>query len=198
MRMSQSPAELGDQLVVLGLGGSSMRAGAPRFSPSISWLLQRLARELPAFAYAELRYRDRSWRAFGECVDDAREALAALPPATPLVLLGFSMGGGIAISVAGDPRVRGKRLAVVHGSRDRSLPFIPGVPPAHSRRMLERARAAGARTSYATIDGAIHAIAMRGPLGLLPLRHAAAWKAAVAEALTQMADSGAPGSAAAV
>ncbi len=217
MRMSQSPAEIGDQLVVLGLGGSSMRAGAPRFSPSISWLLQGLARELPGFAYAELRYRDRSWRAFGECVNDAREALAELPPATPIVLLGFSMGGGIAISVAGDPRVRGvialapwvpdqlglaglrgKRLAVVHGSRDRSLPFIPGVPPAHSRRMLERARAAGARTSYATIDGAIHAIAMRGPLGLLPLRHAAAWKAAVAEALTQIADAGAPGSAAAV
>jgi dienelactone hydrolase len=217
MRMSQSQSELGDRLLVLGLGGSSMRAAAPRFSASISWLLQQFARELPAFAYAELRYRDRSWRAFGDCVKDARMALAALPPATPLVLLGFSMGGGIAISVADDPRVRGvialapwvpeqlglagvrgKRLAVVHGSRDRSLPFIPGVPPAHSRRMLERARAAGARTSYATIDGAIHAIAIRGPVGLLPLRHAAAWKAAVAEALAEIADAGAPGAEAVV
>jgi pimeloyl-ACP methyl ester carboxylesterase len=214
MRMSRSPSELGDRVVVLGLGGSSMRAAAPRFSASISWMLQQLARELPEFAYAELRYRDRSWRAFGECARDAREALTALPPATPVVLLGFSMGGGIAISVTGDARVRGvialapwvpdqvglaglrgKRLAVVHGSRDRSLPFIPGVPPAHSRRMLERAQAAGARTSYATIDGAVHAIAVRGPVGLLPLRHAAAWKCAVAEALTQIARGGHPAAA---
>ena len=206
LRASHPPAETAGRLVVLGLGGSVVRAAAPRWSASITWLLGRLERDLPAFAYAELRYRDRSWRALGECMRDAREALAALPAQAPVALLGFSMGGGIAIGVAGDPRVRGviglapwvpdqipvgplrgKRLAVVHGSRDRSLPLLPGVPPEHSERALQRAAAAGARTSYTRIDGAVHAIAVRTPFGLLPLPHAGAWSEAVAGLLRELA-----------
>lgn len=205
LRLSLPPEELGGRLVVLGLGGSVLRATAPRWSASITWLLRRLARELPEFAYAELRYRDRSWRALGECMRDAREALGVLPASLPIALLGFSMGGGIAIGVAGDPRVRGviglapwvpdqiplgalggKHLAILHGSRDRYLPLLPGVPPEHSRRVMERAAAAGARTSHMVIPGAIHAIAVRTPLGLVPLPHARAWSAAVATHLQEL------------
>ena len=203
LRLSRPVGELRGELLVLGLGGSAMRTAAPRWSASITWLLGRLARDLPAFAYAELRYRDRNWRAIGESMRDAREALAALPASSPIALLGFSMGGGVAIGAAGDARVRGvvglapwvpdqiplsplrgKRLAIVHGSRDRALPLLPGVHPVHSQRLLQRAAAAGARTSLTTIDGAIHAIAVRTPFGLLPLPHADEWRAAVAERLS--------------
>ena len=206
LRLSLPLEELGDRLVVLGLGGSVLRAAAPRWSASITWLLRRLARDRPEFAYAELRYRDRSWRAIGECMRDAREALAVLPASSPIALLGFSMGGGIAIGVAGDPRVRGviglapwvpdqiqlgalrgKRLAILHGSRDRYLPLLPGVPPEHSWRVMERAAAAGAHTSHTLIEGAIHAVAVRTPLGLVPLPHARAWSSAVAARLQELA-----------
>jgi dienelactone hydrolase len=137
---------------------------------------------------------------------DAREALAVLPASSPVALIGFSMGGGIAIGVAGDPRVRGviglapwvpdqisvaalrgKRLAILHGSRDRYLPLLPGVPPEHSRRVMERAAAAGAAASHSLVQGAIHAVAVRTPLGLLPLPHARAWSAAVAAHLREIA-----------
>ena len=132
-----------------------------------------------------------------------------LPASSPIALLGFSMGGGIAIGVAGDPRVRGviglapwvpdqialgtlrgKRLAILHGSRDRYLPLLPGVPPEHSRRVMERAAAAGAHTSHTLIDGAMHAIAVRTPFGLIPLPHARAWSAAVAAHLRELARGG--------
>ncbi len=83
--------------------------------------------------------------------------------------------------------LRGKRLAVVHGSRDRSLPLLPGVPPEHSLRTIERAEAAGARTSHTLIDGAIHAIAVRTPLGLAPLPHARDWSRAVAALVEELA-----------
>jgi predicted esterase len=207
LRLSKPTDDLEGRLVVLGLGGSGFRAATPRWSASITWLMRRLERDLPELAYAELRYRDRSLHAIGESIRDAREALGVVPASSPIALLGFSMGGGIAIAVAGDPRVRGviglapwvpdqislaplrgRRLAILHGSRDGDLPLLPGVSPEHSRRAMERAGAAGARTSYTLIDRAIHAIALRTPLGLVPLPHAGAWSAAVAGHLRELAD----------
>ena len=157
LRLSRPLEELGDTSIALGLGGSVARPSAPRWSASITWLLRHLAREVPGFAYAELRYHNRSWRAIPECVRDAREALALLPGEAPVIPIGFSMGGGIAIAIADDPRVRrviglapwvpeqipleqlrGKHVSLIHGSRDRYLPFLPGVPAEHSRREHER------------------------------------------------------------
>jgi dienelactone hydrolase len=192
--------------VVLGLGGSVARPPEPRWSASITWLLGRLSREVPACAYAELRYHNRSWRAIAECVRDAREALAVLPAASEVVPIGFSMGGGIAIAIADDPRVqsviglapwvpeqipleplRGKRLALIHGSRDRYLPLLAGVPPEHSRRLVGRASDAGALASFTLIAGAIHGIAVSTPFGLVPLPRARAWSAAVSSVLGERA-----------
>ena len=202
LRLSRPLAEMRGTQIVLGLGGSVARPAAPRWSASITWLLGRLGREIPGFAYAELRYHNRSWRAIAECVRDAREALAILPAESAVVPIGFSMGGGIAIAIAGDSRVRtviglapwapeqipleqlrGKRVALIHGSRDRYLPFLPGVPPEHSRQLMRRAGDAGALATFTLIRGAIHAIAVSTPLGLVPLPHARAWSAAVAEHL---------------
>ncbi len=125
----------------------------------------------------------KSWRRLEACVEDARAAVDAVG-AERTLLLGFSMGGAVAISAADEPSVervlglapwipdrlsleplRGKRLDVLHGSLDRWLPGIPGVSPASSRRGFERARAVGAAGHYQLIPGALHGIALRAHWG---------------------------------
>jgi dienelactone hydrolase len=205
LRLSRPLRGSAGEPFVLGLGGSVARPSEPRWSASITWLLRRLEREAPGVVAAELRYHNRNWRAIADCLRDAREAMAVMPADSQVVPIGFSMGGGIAIAIADDPRVtgviglapwvpeqiplaqlRGKRLALIHGSRDRSLPFLPGVPPEHSRRLLGRASAAGALASLTVIQGALHGIAVGTPFGLLPLPHARAWSAAAATQLTRL------------
>jgi len=123
-----------------------------------------------------------------------------------IVLLGFSMGGAVAISTADELSVervlglapwiperlsleslRGKRLDVLHGSLDRWLPGIPGVSPGSSRRGFERARALGVAGRYELIPGALHGIALRAHWGRpLPLPRAAAWERRVAAQLAAL------------
>jgi pimeloyl-ACP methyl ester carboxylesterase len=134
-----------------------------------------------------------------------RDALAALEAVAPrrALLLGFSLGGAVAIGAAGHPSVRvvvglapwipdrldvaglaGRRLAVLHGAWDRHLPGVPGVSPSSSRRGFERARAAGVDGSYALIPRAVHPIAVRAPWGAsLPVPRAARWAELVAAEL---------------
>jgi dienelactone hydrolase len=121
------------------------------------------------------------------------------------LLLGFSMGGAVAARAAGEASVetvvglapwfperisldplRGRRLAVLHGSLDRGLPGIPGVSPASSRRGFERARALGAEGEYTLIPGALHGIALRAHWGrALPLPRAHTWARLVASELAR-------------
>ena len=165
------------------------------WSASLEWLVRRLEPRFPQLVFAELRYRVRSWRRLDACIDDARAAIRAVG-AERTLLLGFSMGGAVAISVADEPSVarvlglapwipdrlsleplRGKRLDVLHGSLDRWLPGIPGVSPASSRRGFERARALGVEGRYELIPGALHGIALRAYRGQpVPLPRAAAWE----------------------
>jgi hypothetical protein len=78
-------------------------------------------------------------------------------------------------------RLRGRRLDVVHGRLDGRLPGVPGVRPASSRRGFERARGLGIEGSYAVIPGAVHGIALRTPLGVVPLPRAGRWAELAAE-----------------
>lgn len=180
--------------LVLCVNGGQARELEGTWSASVEWLVRRLAPRLPELSFAELRYRVRSWRRLDACVEDARAALREAAAGRVLVL-GFSMGGAVAISVADAPSVRGvlglapwlpdeldvtpiagKRLAVVHGVLDRALPGIPGVSPALSRRGLERARTAGAECTYTLVPGGVHGVALRAPWGgLLPLPRAGRW-----------------------
>ena len=196
----------GDGLVLCVDGGQG-RELEGTWSASVEWLVRDLAPRLPELTFAELRYRVRSWRRLDWCVEDAQAALREVA-AERVLLLGFSMGGAVAVSVAGEPSVRGviglapwlpdgldvspiagKRLAVVHGALDRALPGIPGVSPALSRRGLERARAAGATCSYVLLPGAVHGVALRAPWGdLLPLPRARRWAALVEHALRRFAE----------
>lgn len=175
------------------------------WSASLEWLVGRVAPRFPELAFWELRYRIKSWERLDWCVEDARETMDA-GGALQIVLLGFSMGGAVAIRAADDPRVhtvvglapwipdrldlaplRDRRLRVIHGSLDRSLPGIPGVAPASSRRGFERARAHGATGEYTVLRGALHGIALRAHRGRpLPLPRAHAWARLVSDELRRV------------
>ncbi len=175
------------------------------WSASLEWLVRRLAPRFRQLVFAEVRYRIKSWRRLERCIDDARAAVAALG-AERTLLLGFSMGGAVAISAADELSVervlglapwipdrlsleplRGKRLDVLHGSLDRWLPGIPGVSPALSRRGFERARSLGVAGGYELIPGALHGIALRAHWGRpVPLPRAAAWERRVAAQLAAL------------
>ena len=193
----------GATAVVCVNGGQAGEVGGT-WSASIEWLVRRLAPRFRQLVFAEVRYRVKSWRHLEACVEDARAAVHAAG-AHRTLLLGFSMGGAVAISMADEPSVeqvlglapwipdrlsleplRGKRLDILHGSLDRWLPGIPGVSPSSSRRGFERARALGVAGRYELIPGALHAIALRTHWGRpVPLPRAAAWERRVAAQLTR-------------
>jgi pimeloyl-ACP methyl ester carboxylesterase len=186
-------------LSVVCMNGGQRAEVEGTWSPTIEWLLERLRPRFPEVRFAELRYRIKSWRRFEECVEDARAAIEAAG-GERVVLLGFSMGGGVAIKVAAEPSVEqviglapwipprlpldglsGRRFSVFHGSLDRPFFGIPGVSPQLSRAGFERALALGAEGDYTLIPGAVHGIAVRPlGLGLVPLPRAKRWAELVA------------------
>jgi pimeloyl-ACP methyl ester carboxylesterase len=179
------------------------------WSASLEWLARRLAPRFPSLAFGEVRYRIKSWKRLDWCVDDARAAIDALG-AQRTLMLGFSMGGAVAVQAAEAPSVetvlglapwfpdrlsleplRGRRLRVLHGSLDRWLPGIPGVSPASSRRGFERARALGVEGDYTLIPGAVHGVALRAHWGrALPLPRAGMWARLVADELARFQSAG--------
>jgi hypothetical protein len=84
--------------------------------------------------------------------------------------------------------LRGKRLDVLHGQLDRWLPGIPGVSTSSSRRGFERARALGVEGSYELIPGAVHGLALRSPLGVVPLPRAGRWARLVSDRIARWAE----------
>jgi predicted esterase len=145
-----------------------------------------------------LRYRERGWNdhAAPSPVPDARRALDTVRRelgALPVVLLGHSMGARAAVHVADDDLVagvggrapglragepvdalRGRRLAVGHGRRDRITSFRT------SAAFVERARGVA-------VDVEFHDM---GPVGHYMLRRAGEWNDfAVTRALTILAPS---------
>lgn len=188
--MSGGPGPLA---VVCANGGRAAEVPGT-WSASVEWLVRRLAPAFPALRFAEVRYRVRSWNRLDLCIEDVGEAIETAGGERTL-LVGFSMGGAVAVSVAAQPTVsgvlglgpwlpekldltplRGRRLAVLHGALDRWLPGIPGVSPASSRNGFERARRMGVDGSYTLIPGAVHAIALRAPGGRpVPLLRATRW-----------------------
>lgn len=177
------------------------------WSATLEWLVRRLAPRFPSLAFGEVRYRVKSWRRLDRCEADARAAIRATGAARTL-LVGFSMGGAVAVRAADEPGVeavvglapwlpdrldlgnlRGKRLAVFHGQLDRWLPGIPGVSPAHSKAGYERALAGGASGRYELLDGALHGVALRAPWGSpVPLPRAGRWADLVADELDRFAE----------
>jgi pimeloyl-ACP methyl ester carboxylesterase len=176
------------------------------WSASLEWLVGRLAPRFPELAFAEVRYRIKSWNKLDWCVEDARAAIAEIG-APRTLMLAFSMGGAVSVRAADEPSVvtvlglapwlpeqlsleplRGKRLRVLHGSLDRGLPGIPGVAPVMSQCAFERALALGAKGEYTLIRGGLHGVAVRARFGRpLPLPRASRWESLVAGELSQFA-----------
>jgi dienelactone hydrolase len=186
--------------VVLVNGGTA-RAVPGTWSATSELLTTELAPRFPELAFAEVRYRVKTWNALDSCMEDARSALDLV--SRPSLLVGFSMGGAVSIGVAADATVtgvlglapwiperlsldglRGKRLDVLHGAWDRYLPGIPGVSPTSSLRGYERARRLGIEGSYTVIPRGLHGAALRrGSGGIVRLPRAGAWVDGVRERL---------------
>ena len=190
-----------DRLAVVCVNGGQASEVEGTWSASLEWLVGRLAPQFPALGFAEVRYRIKSWKRLDWCVADARAAVVEVS-APRVLLLGFSMGGAVAVQAAVEPAVdtvvglapwlpdrlsleplRGHRFAVIHGRLDRWLPGIPGVSPASSRRGFERARSLGVEGEYTLIPRALHGIAFRTGENALPLPGAKSWARHVASEL---------------
>jgi dienelactone hydrolase len=181
-------------LAVVCVNGGQGAEVPGTWSASIEWLVERLAPAFPSVRFAEVRYRVKSWNRLDLCIEDTRAAIDAAG-ARRTLLVGFSMGGAVAVSAAAHPSVtgvlglapwlpdrldlmplRGRTLTVLHGDLDRWLPGIPGVSPSSSRTGFERARGLGVDGSYTVIPGAVHGMALRAPWGaLVPLPRAGRW-----------------------
>lgn len=194
-----------DGLRVLCVNGGTARVVPGDWSGSLEWLVGALAPRFPELAFHELRYRVKSWKRLGDCIEDTEAALDTIADRAGrhTLLIGFSMGGAVSIGSAAHPSVgavvglapwipgemdihglTGKRIAVIHGSLDGGLPGIPGVSPGSSRRGVDRIAAAGIETSYSLIRGAVHPIAVRWRGGRpLPLPRAHTWARLVAREL---------------
>ena len=193
-----------DRAAVVCMNGGQRAEVEGTWSASLEWLVRRLAPLFPAIGFGEVRYRIKSWNRMDWCVQDARAAVRELG-ARRTLLVGFSMGGAVAIRAADEPGVeevlglapwipdrlpldalRGRRLAVLHGTLDRWLPGIPGVSPRSSRRGFERARALGVDGDYKLISGAVHGLAIRAHWGrAIPLPRAGRWAELVAAELSR-------------
>lgn len=188
-------------LAVVLVNGGSARAVPGTWSATSEVLTDDLAPRSPQIAFAEVRYRIKTWNELESCMADARAALDLM--GRPSLLVGFSMGGAVSIGVAGHPHVtgvvglapwipdrlpldglRGKRLDVLHGSWDRYLPGIPGVSAESSRRGFERAVGLGIEGTFTLIPRGLHGAAIRRRSGaLVRLPRAQAWIDGVAERL---------------
>ncbi|RKS68023.1 alpha/beta hydrolase family protein [Motilibacter peucedani] len=127
-----------------------------------------------------VRYRVRGWNADASPVADALAALERVREAyasVPVVLVGHSMGGRVALRLAGEPDVAGVvalapwvppgepvrfspggRLRVLHGDRD------TWTDPAGSRAYVQRAVDAGVDATWEAVPGDGHAMLRRAPL----------------------------------
>jgi pimeloyl-ACP methyl ester carboxylesterase len=186
---------LGSPAVVCVNGGSGREVPGD-WSATLEWLVERLSRRFPGLVFVEVRYRVKSWRRLDLCVEDGAAALElASAGRNACALLGFSMGGAVAVSNASHPAVttviglapwlpeqldvrplEGKRITVVHGSLDGAIPGVPGVRPGHTLRGLERIRARGVEVEHTLLGGGLHGVAVHAPWGgLVALPRARHW-----------------------
>jgi pimeloyl-ACP methyl ester carboxylesterase len=193
LRWTSRPAEA--EAVVLVLHG-----GAARSRRENRWLHLPVLRLLPVanavaragrgrVAVARLRFAIRGWNGVEESpVADARwglEQVRAAYPGLPIGVIGHSMGGRVAIRVAGDPGVRavvglaswvergdvaqgrpGVSALLLHGDRDRI------TPPKGSQHMAQAMARLGVDAQYVEIADEGHAF-LRHPVAVD--RRAAEW-----------------------
>jgi predicted esterase len=170
--------------VVLVLHGGQERSTLPA-----AWWQLPVVRMLPIarnvvhagdgrLAVLRSRYAVRGWNdALASPVRDTEQALETIAvryPGVPVVLIGHSMGGRVALSLTGDERVSavvglapwiertdsysphdGVRLLLIHGLADRI------TSPTASRHLVERLQQEGRQASFVGLSGEKHAMLRR-------------------------------------
>ncbi len=135
----------------------------------------------PSVAVAALRYRHRGWNGNGtEPLDDVNWALDAIRAGAgrlPVVLVGHSMGGRVALRAGGDPSVvgvvalapwlprhepvaqlAGRDVVLLHGTRDRT------TNPFGTAAFAERAAAEARAVVSLRLSGTGHTMLTRAPV----------------------------------
>jgi pimeloyl-ACP methyl ester carboxylesterase len=199
----------GTRLAAVFVNGGTAKLVPGTWSATSELLVSELASRFLEICFVEVRYRVKTWKALESCTDDAHAALRVAGAAgiERTLLVGFSMGGAVAVGVGEDSSVAGvlglapwlppelpldglcgKRLDVVHGAWDRYLPGVPGVSPGHSHAAWKRAQRLGIDGTYTVIPRALHGCAVRSRRGnLLRLPRWRAWVEHVAAALDRFA-----------
>ena len=180
---SRTGPEAGAQRVVLVIHGGGTDSFAVARWRNLAvlrlWPFARvIARRDPSAAVYRLKFSIRGWNQNGEAaLRDARWALQTMRdrhPGLPIVLVGHSMGGRVALLTGGDPDVAGVVLlapwapsdepaaqlagvptVIVRGGRDRI------IPPATTDPWIARARHLGAVVSETMLPWAGHAMLRR-------------------------------------
>lgn len=194
LRWTAEPAD--PTAVVLVLHGGREHSIAP-----VSWSQLPVLRMIPfaravarvgegRIAVARLKYAIRGWNEEAASpVPDARAALEQIRvrhPGVPIALLGHSMGGRVALSLAADPDVTavvglapwvepddvarggpGLQALLVHGTDDRM------TDPRNTARMAGLLRDRGVEVTHVPVAGSKHAM----------LQHAGVWHRTAAEFL---------------
>ena len=135
--------EGGRLAAVLANGGTAKQVPGT-WSATSELLAAELAPRHPEIAFAEVRYRVKSWNALESCMADTEAALdlAESLGARRALLIGFSMGGAVSIGVAAhadghgrprpravDPRrARPRRASRASGSTSSTAPGTAGSP----------------------------------------------------------------------
>ena len=180
-----------DRAAVVCAGERHNFPGGRNLERPLEWLVSRLARRFPTLAFSECviaSSRGAARLVRGGCTGRRRgDGRGAHAPAR--LLDGRGRGGaerrrlGVrragAGSVAARPHpaqpLRGKRLDVAHGTLDGWFPGVPRRAPVELARRLRAGAPAGRRGSYRLVRGALHGLALRTPLGVVPLPRAGRW-----------------------
>ncbi len=181
LRWDSTPADPAAVVLVLhgGQERSTLAAGWWQVPVLRMWPIARNLVQVGGgrLAVSRIRYAVRGWNDDASPLRDTQAALdliAARYPGVPLVLVGHSMGGRVALHLVSDKRVAavvglapwiergdsyrphdGLQLLLVHGLRDRI------TSPTASRDLVERLQAQGCRASFVGLSGEKHAMLRR-------------------------------------
>jgi dienelactone hydrolase len=165
-------------VVVLHGGKSQSRVPASWWNLPVLRMVpfaRAVAAEDDQLSVAMLKYAVRGWNGSDASpvadAENALEQVGARYPGVPIGLLGHSMGGRVALRLAGDPRVSaivalapwvertdvasshpGLRALVMHGTRDRI------TSPRNAKAMAEAMAALGADVAWRPVEGETHSM----------------------------------------